>query len=73
MSKPRFVPPPGAVDVHCHVFGPMVQLPFSVKAKYLPEDAEPDMLFALRDHLGFTRIVIVLDSCNGTDMSLIHI
>ena len=21
-SRPRFVPPPGAVDAHCHVFGP---------------------------------------------------
>ena len=34
-SKPRFVPPPGAVDAHCHVFGPMAQFPFSAKAKYL--------------------------------------
>ena len=21
-SKPRYLPPPGAVDAHCHVFGP---------------------------------------------------
>ena len=21
-SKPRYTPPPGAVDAHCHVFGP---------------------------------------------------
>lgn len=66
-SKPRFVPPPGAVDAHCHVFGPMAQFPFSAKAKYLPEDAGPDMLFALRDHLGFARNVIVQASCHGTD------
>ena len=66
-SKPRFVPPPGAVDAHCHVFGPMAQFPFSAKAKYLPEDAGPDKLFALRDHLGFTRNVIVQASCHGTD------
>ena len=50
-SKPRYTPPPGAVDAHCHVFGPSAQFPFSAKAKYLPEDAGPDMLFALRDHL----------------------
>ncbi|MFM5929904.1 MAG: 2-pyrone-4,6-dicarboxylate hydrolase, partial [Novosphingobium sp.] len=56
-SKPCFTPPPGAVDAHCHVFGPMAQFPFSAKAKYLPEDAGPDMLFALRDHLGFSRNV----------------
>ena len=66
-SKPRFVPPPGAVDAHCHVFGPMAQFPFSAKAKYLPEDAGPEMLFALRDHLGFAKNVIVQASCHGTD------
>ena len=66
-SKPRYVPPPGAVDAHCHVFGPMAQFPFSAKAKYLPEDAGPDMLYALRDHLGFAKNVIVQASCHGTD------
>ena len=66
-SRPRFVPPPGAVDAHCHVFGPMAQFPFSAKAKYLPEDADAAALFALRDHLGFARNVIVQASCHGTD------
>ena len=66
-SKPAYTPPPGAVDAHCHVFGPMAQFPFSAKAKYLPEDAGPDQLFALRDHLGFARNVIVQASCHGTD------
>jgi 2-pyrone-4,6-dicarboxylate lactonase len=66
-SKPDFVPPPGAVDAHCHVFGPMAEFPFSAKAKYLPQDAGPDMLFALRDRLGFSRNVIVQASCHGTD------
>lgn len=66
-SKPRYIPPPGAVDAHCHVFGPQDRFPFSADAKYLPEDAGPDMLFALRDHLGFERNVIVQASCHGTD------
>jgi 2-pyrone-4,6-dicarboxylate lactonase len=66
-SKPTFVPPPGAVDAHCHVFGPETPFPFSAKAKYLPEDATPEMLFALRDFLGFSRNVIVQASCHGTD------
>lgn len=66
-SKPRYVPPAGAIDAHCHVFGPMAQFPFSAKAKYLPRDAGPEMLFALRDHLGFARNVIVQASCHGTD------
>jgi 2-pyrone-4,6-dicarboxylate lactonase len=68
-SKPLYIPPAGAVDAHCHVFGPMDLFPFSGKAKYLPEDAGPDMLFALRDHLGFDRNVIVQASCHGTDNS----
>jgi 2-pyrone-4,6-dicarboxylate lactonase len=66
-SRPRFVPPPGAVDAHVHVFGPEAEFPFSAKAKYHPEDATPEMLFALRDHLGFSRNVIVQASCHGTD------
>ena len=66
-SKPAFVPPPGAVDAHCHVFGPAADFPFSPKAKYQPQDATPEMLFALRDRLGFARNVIVQASCHGTD------
>ncbi len=66
-SKPNYTPPPGAVDAHCHVFGPMAEFPFSAKAKYLPEDAGPEKLFALRDHLGFDKNVIVQASCHGTD------
>ena len=66
-SKPTFVPPPGAIDAHCHVFGPEAQFPFSARAKYLPADAGPDQLFALRDFLGFSRNVIVQASCHGSD------
>lgn len=66
-STPRYRPPPGSVDAHCHVFGPMAEFPFSPKAKYLPEDAGPETLFVLRDRLGFERNVIVQASCHGTD------
>ena len=66
-STPRFVPPAGAIDAHCHVFGPQARFPFSAKAKYLPQDADPEMLFGLRDRLGFARNVIVQASCHGTD------
>lgn len=68
-SKPAYTPPPGAIDAHCHVFGPQALFPFSDKAKYIPEDAGPDKLFALRDMLGFSRSVIVQASCHGTDNS----
>jgi 2-pyrone-4,6-dicarboxylate lactonase len=66
-SRPSYRPPAGAVDAHCHVFGPATEFPFSAKAKYQPQDATPEMLFALRDHLGFARNVIVQASCHGTD------
>lgn len=66
-STPRFLLPPGSIDAHCHVFGPQEQFPFSARAKYLPADAGPEMLFALRDRLGFARNVIVQASCHGTD------
>ena len=68
-SRPAFTPPAGAVDAHCHVFGPQARFPFSPKAKSLPADAGPEKLFALRDHLGFSRNVIVQASCHGTDNS----
>ena len=66
-SVPRYRPPEGAIDAHCHVFGPAAQFPFDAKAKYQPQDAGPDQLFALRDRLGFARNVIVQASCHGTD------
>ncbi|MGV3633347.1 MAG: amidohydrolase family protein [Pseudorhodoplanes sp.] len=68
-SRPRFAVPAGAIDAHCHVFGPAADFPFSTKAKYLPQDAGADALFALRDQLGFARNVIVQASCHGTDNS----
>ena len=52
-SKPRFRVPPGAVDAHCHVFGPGAEFPFAPERKYTPCDASKQQLFALRDHLGF--------------------
>jgi 2-pyrone-4,6-dicarboxylate lactonase len=66
-SKPRFVPPPGAVDAHCHVFGPGAEFPFAPERRYTPCDASKAQLFALRDHLGFARNVIVQATCHGAD------
>jgi 2-pyrone-4,6-dicarboxylate lactonase len=66
-SKPRFKLPPGAVDAHCHVFGPGDQFPYAPERKYTPCDASKEQLFALRDHLGFDKNVIVQATCHGTD------
>lgn len=65
--KPAFRPPPGAVDAHCHVFGPEARFPFAAERKYTPCDAGKEDLRALRDHLGFTRNVIVQATCHGAD------
>ncbi|MFV0575075.1 MAG: amidohydrolase family protein [Vibrio sp.] len=66
-SKPTFIAPAGAVDAHCHVFGPANKFPYSPKRKYTPCDAPKEKLFELRDYLGFSRNVIVQASCHGTD------
>jgi 2-pyrone-4,6-dicarboxylate lactonase len=68
-SEPRFRVPEGAVDAHCHVFGPGAQFPYAAERKYTPCDASKEQLFALRDHLGFSRNVIVQATCHGTDNS----
>jgi len=66
-TKPRFVPPAGAVDAHCHVFGPADRFPYAPTRKYTPCDAPKEKLFALRDFLGFERNVIVQATCHGND------
>lgn len=68
-SMSSFRPPAGAVDAHCHVFGPASRFPFAPERKYTPVDAPADQLFALRDHLGLSRNVIVQATCHGTDNS----
>lgn len=66
-SKPGFRPPAGAVDAHCHVFGPGSVYPYAPERKYTPCDAPKEKLFALRDFLGFERNVIVQATCHGND------
>ena len=66
-AKPRFQVPAGSVDAHCHVFGPGHQFPFAPERKYTPCDASKAQLFALRDHLGFARNVVVQATCHGAD------
>ena len=66
-AKPRFKVPAGAIDAHCHVFGPGAEFPFAAERKYTPCDASKQQLYALRDHLGFARNVIVQATCHGAD------
>lgn len=66
-KKPDFKLPKGAIDAHCHVFGPAADFPFAPERKYTPCDAGKDKLFELRDYLGFERNVIVQATCHGKD------
>jgi 2-pyrone-4,6-dicarboxylate lactonase len=68
-AKPSFRVPAGSVDAHCHVFGPGDRFPFAPERKYTPCDASKEQLFALRDHLGFARNIIVQATCHGADNS----
>src|ERR1700676_4178303 len=47
--KPRFAPPPGACDAHCHVYAAGPRFP----------DHGTERLLALHRHLGIERAVIV--------------
>jgi 2-pyrone-4,6-dicarboxylate lactonase len=67
--KPSYKPPAGAVDAHCHVFGPSDRFPYAPERKYTPCDAPKEKLFALRDFLGFDKNVIVQATCHGRDNS----
>ncbi len=65
--KPRYAPPAGACDAHCHVFGPAAVFPYAPDRRYTPEDAPKEALISLHDRLGLGRAVIVQASCHGTD------
>ena len=56
-SKPKFVVPAGAVDAHCHVFGPGDVFPFAPERKYTPCDASCE------------KNVVVQATCHGSDNS----
>jgi len=66
-SKPKYKPPAGAVDAHCHVFGPEAVFPFAPRRKYTPCDAPKETLFQRRDFLGFDKNVIVQATCHDID------
>ena len=46
---------------------PAREFPYAPERKYTPCDASKAQLFALRDHLGFARNVVVQATCHGAD------
>ncbi len=67
--KPKYTPPPGACDGHCHIFGPASRFPYAPDRRYTPQDAGRETLAALHRRLGLSRAVLVQASCHGTDNS----
>lgn len=67
--QPKYKPPIGSVDAHCHIFGPEAIFPYASERKYTPCTGSKEDLFTLRNTLGFSRNVIVQASCHGRDNS----
>ena len=66
-KKPRTLPPPGAWDAHCHVFGPADKFPYAEGRGYTPPDAPVEKFIALLDHNGCERGLVVQGNAHGYD------
>ena len=69
--KPDYVPPTGACDAHCHIFGPGSVYPYAPGRKYTPPDAPLERFRELQATLGLERAVLVNASCHGVDNTVI--
>jgi len=69
--KPKYRPPPGACDAHCHIFGPGDRYPYAPDRTYTPPDAPLERFKELQAILGLERAVLVNASCHGTDNTVI--
>ncbi len=70
-KTPKFQPPPGACDAHCHIFGPGAVYPYAADRSYTPPDAPLARFKELQTTLGLSRAVLVNASCHGTDNTVI--
>jgi 2-pyrone-4,6-dicarboxylate lactonase len=68
---PKFRPPPGSCDAHCHIFGPGDRYPYAPDRTYTPPDAPLSRFKELQSILGLQRAVLVNASCHGTDNTVI--
>jgi len=68
---PRFRPPPGSCDAHCHIFGPGDRYPYAADRTYTPPDAPLSRFKQLQSILGLERAVLVNASCHGSDNTVI--
>lgn len=65
--KPKLKAPPGAIDCHAHIFGPVAKYPFSPKRLFTPPDVSIPQYRALLAVLGIERAVLVTPSVYGMD------
>ena len=49
---PKYRPPPGACDAHCHIFGPGDRYPYAPDRSYTPPDAPLERFIELQKTLG---------------------
>lgn len=61
--------PHGAVDCHCHVFGPTQRNPLAPERRYDPAPAPIEACIAADHALGFERMVLVQSSAYSADNS----
>lgn len=64
---PSIALPPRACDAHVHVFGPVARFPFAADRSFTPCEAPKEQLFALHEHLGIERCVVVQSNAHGHD------
>src|SRR5882724_3912903 len=69
LSRPSFAVPPGAWDMHVHVFGPAERYAHVAKPHYTLPDGALAQYRRLLPQLGIERFVIVQPSFYGTDNS----
>src|SRR5215471_19856133 len=69
--KPKYRPPAGACDAHCHIFGPGDRYPYAADRTYTPPDAPLARFKELQATLGLERAVLVNASCHGSDNTVI--
>jgi predicted TIM-barrel fold metal-dependent hydrolase len=65
--KPRLRAPPGSIDCHAHIFGPVARYPFSPKRLFTPPDVTLAQYRALLSTLGIENAVLVTPSVYGMD------
>lgn len=73
-KTPRLKCPPGAVDCHMHLFGPISKFPVAPGSKYISDERPPELFFDLQEKLGFEKAVFVSSGGYGPDYSyLTHV